>query len=133
MDCSQCSIRRDLQEVRATLQALHEETARIRQLLQPARCNPDDDDQEALSILLPAITGAFGSVWVTTAEILRDPGIRGLDLGSPTSLGSLLARAARDSLVVAGFAVEPGGRVHGARLWRVGRRLPETVDMRRHS
>jgi hypothetical protein len=100
--------------------------AKIEALLQPKKCTAADI--EILERLLPAIAGAFGSEAITTKELLMDPGIAGLNLGSHGVIGSLLGRFAEDRGIICGFQIERIGRDHNKSVWKLTKALPSAIE-----
>ncbi len=113
-------------DCRPLLEEILNRLQRIEEVLHLRRCTPAD--LEALSKLLPAIGGQFGSSMITVREILADPGIAGLKLGSQQVIGNLLSRAADDGANVAGLQVQRAGREHNATLWQITRGLPGPIE-----
>ena len=108
-------------EERELLREIRRRLARIERWVKPRRCTPRD--RERLALVLPVIAGRRGSEPFLVAEIMSDPALRKVAGGSAGSLGILLSRACHDRATVAQLLVERMPKEHGARLWRVVRRL----------
>jgi hypothetical protein len=115
-------IKNDIHEILEKMAQFRNEIAGIRELLRPQKCSGADID--LLAKLLPAAGGRFGSSPFRTKDLLTDPGISGLKLGSQQAIGNLFAKAADDAVIVAGLSVERNSKEHGAMLWLIVRRLP---------
>lgn len=103
-------------EILAELRAIHTLLAR-----RPQPSSLSRADQEALTRLLPAVTGLLGSEWFLARDLCADsrPALRLVLADHLTSkrLGRLLLRA--DGVAIGGFVVERGGLELGSTLWRV--------------
>jgi hypothetical protein len=109
MDNDHFRMQRDIDEIKDALR-------RILAILRPQKCSAKD--LELLAKILPAIGGYLGDKPFSVWELMIDPALAAI-MPTPAGLGSLLARAVYDQVVVDGLQVEKLGRIHNATKWRL--------------
>jgi len=107
------------------LREIRDELRILNATQRPLRCS--GADRGRLCRLLPGIVGSFGSEPFTVREVLQNPALSAVAGLNAHALGGLLARAADDEGDFDGFSVERCATEHGAMLWRVVSKLPESL------